>query len=175
MAISKKINKTELRLEKGDITNTSLEAFVHYAQSNLRLGAGFGNAIAMRGGLSITKELEAIGAVEMTEAVVTNAGKLNCKYIIHANGPKFLEQDTEAKLQKTMINALKVAEGKGIKQLIFPPMGAGFYGIPLPVCADIMLDTLKEYLSRDTIFEEVVISVMDNREYSAFEPKFEKI
>ena len=175
MSMTKRINNTDLRLIRGDITDMELEAIVYYADSNLKLGAGFGNAIAMRGGLSITKELDQIGSVGPCEAVVTSAGKLKAKNIIHTNGPKFQEPDIENKLKTTILNTLKLAEEKGFKQIAFPPMGTGFYGIPLPVSADVMIDTFKEYFSNQTILEDVIIGVIDNYEYSPFEAKLETI
>ncbi|NQS99386.1 MAG: macro domain-containing protein [candidate division Zixibacteria bacterium] len=175
MLDSKKINNSIIRLEMGDITDKEVEAFVFYAQSDLKLGSGFGNAIAMRGGLSISKELEQIGSIKVGEAVVTVAGKLKAQYIVHANGPKFQENDTESKLKETILNSLKAAEEKGIKQMAFPAMGAGFYGIPLPVCADIMIDTIKGYLEGKTNLNEVIICLLDNREYEPFKAKLETI
>ena len=175
MAVSRKLQNGVLRLEIGDITDAQVEAFVYYAQSDLKLGAGFGNAIAMRGSLSISKELEKIGSVEPCDAVITQAGKLKAEYIIHANGPKFQELDTESKLKKTMINVLSKAEEAGIKQLAFPAMGTGFYGIPLSVSAEIMIDTIKEYYHNSGAIEEIIIFANDKREYNPFAEKLKSI
>ena len=175
MSISKKLQNGILRLEIGDITDAQVEAFVYYAQSNLKLGAGFGNAIAMRGGLSITKELEGIGSVEPCDAVITQAGKLKAEYIIHANGPKFQEKDTDSKLKKTMINVLSKAEKAGIKQLAFPAMGTGFYGIPLAVSAEVLIGTIKEYYHNSGVIEEIIIFANDKREYEPFAEKLQSI
>lgn len=175
MSISKKVNNITFRLIRGDYTDMELEAIVYYADTNLKLGAGFGNAIAMRGGLSITKELEAIGSVAPLQSVVTKAGKTKAENIIHANGPKFQELDTDSKLVTTINNALKTAEENGFKQVAMPPMGAGFYGIPLPVCAEIMVDTLAKYLKNGSTLEDVIIAASDDREYDAFAPIMEKL
>ncbi|MFH1863186.1 MAG: macro domain-containing protein, partial [bacterium] len=67
----------------------------------------------------------------------------------------------------------KAAAEKGIKRIAFPPMGAGFYGIPLPLCAEIMLNTMKGYLEQNDSFDEFVICVKDNREYEPFLKKLE--
>ncbi|MBT3233163.1 MAG: O-acetyl-ADP-ribose deacetylase [Calditrichaeota bacterium] len=169
MSTSKKINNSTLRLEKGDITDMELEAFVFYAQSDLALGSGFGNAISMRGGLAIKKELESIGSLEDGKAVVTGAGEMKATHIVHAVGPKFQEENIESKLETTMINTLKTADEKGIKQLAFPPMGANFYGIPLPDCARIMVKTITEHLKGKSGLKDVLIIPMDNREFKPFE------
>jgi O-acetyl-ADP-ribose deacetylase (regulator of RNase III) len=137
------------------------------------LGAGFGRAIAARGGMSIQEELKAYGRISTGEAVITSAGELNSKFIIHAVGPRFQEAETEQKLRMTMQSTLKVAKDKGIRKIAFPPMGTGFYGIPLDLCARVMLETIKKHLSEDSLLEEVVICVIDNREFNAFQSKWE--
>ena len=168
MSIDKKIGNCQIRLLKGDISDLEFESFVFYAQENLQLGAGFGNAVAMRGGLSIMKELEAIGSLPLTEAVVTKAGKLKAEYIVHAHGPSFQEADIPDKLHRTVINTLGKADEKDIKQIAFPPLGTGFYGIPLDLCARVMIKAFKEYLANGSSLEEIIIVVMDNREFNPF-------
>ena len=175
MSDSIKINQSTIRLIKGDLTALDVEAFVFYARSDLALGAGFGNAISMRGGPSIKEELEKLGSIESGEAVATAAGELKAGYIIHAAGPAFQEENTESKLQITMENALKCADEKGIKQLAFPPMGAGFFAIPLPVCAKVMIEAIRKYLSGETGLNEVIICAADNREYKPFDAELAAI
>jgi O-acetyl-ADP-ribose deacetylase (regulator of RNase III) len=164
MAESKALNKTVLRVVKGDITILDVEAFVFYARLDLALGSGFGTAIAQRGGPSIKKELDQIGRIRPTDAVVTSAGKLKARYIIHAAGPAFQEENLEEKLRATIRSVLRAAEEKNIKQVAFPAMGAGFYGISLPLCAEVMLWTISEYLANDTIIREVILCANDTRE-----------
>ena len=101
--------------------------------------------------------------------MVTTGGNLKAKHIIHAVGPRFQEEDSEWKLRMTVLNALKKAGEIGAKTVVFPPMGAGFYGIPLDVSARITIETVKEYLSNATGLAEVTICVMDSREYRVFE------
>ncbi len=165
-----KVNESTIRVVKGDITDAEVEAFVFYAQPNLKLGTGYGNAISVRGGPSIQKELDEMTTpAAMGDAVVTEAGKLKAKYIIHAVGPAFQEDDIEGKLRKTVVNSLKCAVEKGIQQLAFPPMGAGFYGIPLDQSAKATLGTIKDYLAGETKLKEVVVFAMDSRELKPFQ------
>ena len=162
-----------IRLVKDDITAMDVEAFVFYAQSDLKLGSGFGNAIAMRAGPSVQEELDKLGEQKVGSAVVTAAGKLKAKHIVHAVGPKFQEPDTENKLRSTIQNALKQAEAKGIRQIALPPMGAGFYGVPLDQSAQITTEEIKQYLEGDTQLTEVVICANDNREYKPFQARLQ--
>ena len=167
------IKESNLRLERGDLTAMDIEAIVFYARHDLILGSGFGTAISVRGGPTVQKELKTFGTIATCETVVTNAGELKAKYIIHAVGPRFQEADLEAKLRTTISNTLKAADEKQISRIAFPPMGTGFYGVPLNICAQVMCDEINKYLSGSTTLKEVVICVMDNREYNAFKTVME--
>jgi O-acetyl-ADP-ribose deacetylase (regulator of RNase III) len=163
------IGTTVVRLNREDITMLEVDAFVFYAQHDLALGSGFGGMIAVRGGASIQKELDEMAPVGDLEAVVSGAGKLNAEYIIHAVGPRFREEEIEAKLLTTMENCLQRAEEKGIRTLAFPAMGAGYYGILAPVSAAVMFQALSAHLSGETGLEEVTICVLDRPQFNAFE------
>ena len=77
----------------------------------------------------------------------------------------------EQKLHETIVNALKRADERGIGQIALPPMGAGFYGIPLPVCAEVMVTAIAGYLSASTGIREVIICANDAREYRVFDAR----
>ena len=158
-----------IHLEKGDLTMMDIEAIVFYAQHDLLLGSGFGNAIAVRGGGSIQEELKTFGTISTGEAVITSAGELKSNYIIHAVGPRFQESDIEGKLKTTMQSVLRIAEEKQIREICFPPMGTGFYGIPLELSAQVMFEAIQKHLAGNTVLEKVVICVIDQREYNAFQ------
>lgn len=168
VAESLSIHRGCLRLMRTDITELEVDAFVFYARHDLALGAGFGNAIAVRGGPAIQKELDELDPVETGQVVVTGAGKLKANFILHAVGPRFREPDTEGKLRTTVRNALEAAEQKGVQRIALPPMGAGFYGIPLDVCARVMAEAIASHLQGDTGIQEVTICAMDDRELKPF-------
>ncbi len=165
------VHRSVLRLVKADITTLDVEAFVFYARPDLALGSGFGNAIARRGGPTIKKELDGLGPIAPTEAVVTAGGDLKARRIVHAAGPVFQEEDLQDKLRATIVRALERAEERGIVQIAFPAMGAGFYGVPLPVCAELMVSTIASYLSNRTGIRDVILCANDAREHAAFETR----
>ncbi|MBI4677130.1 MAG: macro domain-containing protein [Elusimicrobia bacterium] len=171
----KKIKDTTLRLVRGDIAAMEVDAFVFYARPDLQLGSGFGTAITQRGGPAVKKELEKLGPVATGSAVVTAAGEMKCKRIIHAVGPRFQEEDEERKLREVMRASLKKAEEGGVKTLAFPPMGTGFYGITLDLCRKVMLDELRRHLEGPTALREVSIVVKDSREQTPFEEAFKSL
>lgn len=169
MSESIMIGGTEIQLIRDDITALEIEGFVFYARPDLKLGSGFGTAISVRGGPSIQEELNELGEQAVTRVVSTKAGELKAGRIFHAVGPAFQEPDLEKKLHQTVVNVLREADRLGVKQIALPAMGAGFYGIPLTACADIMLNAMQAYLtSESSSLEKIVICVLDNREFKPF-------
>jgi len=171
-----KINGRVLRVVKGDVTDQEVNAFVFYASPDLVLGSGFGTAITVRGGPSIQEELSKFAPIGVGEAVISAAGEMKADHIIHAVGPRFQEEEEETKLRDTMLAALKRAEEKKIETLAFPPMGTGFYGVPVDLSAKVMMETIKAHLNNgQSSLKEVLICLMDSREIPPFENQLQKI
>jgi O-acetyl-ADP-ribose deacetylase (regulator of RNase III) len=170
-----RIGRSSVGLMRGDITDLEVDAFVFYARGDLALGSGFGTAISQRGGPAVQKELNELGPVETGHAVVTGAGRLKAAWIVHAVGPKFNEPDTEGKLRSTVLNALAAAEGKHVRRIALPAMGAGFYAVPLDLCARVMVEAIQDYLRGETGIEEVVLCVVDQREFAPFESQLSSL
>ena len=160
-----------LRLVRDDLTTLDLDAFVYYARHDLVLGSGWGNAISARGGASIQEELNKYGPIQTGEVVRSGAGDLKARYILHAVGPRFQERDLAQKLRKTMQCCLAAARDAGLSTLGFPTMGAGYYGIPLDLCATVMVEEIELHLAGETSLTEVVICVQDAREREVFEQR----
>jgi len=112
--VEKRIGNKVIRLVKGDVTDLEVDAFAFDITSDCQLGSGYGGAIAIRGGKVVQEELDAIGNLPTGEAVVTSAGQMKAKFIIHTNGPKFLEPGTEEKLRKATRSVLRRADEKGV-------------------------------------------------------------
>jgi O-acetyl-ADP-ribose deacetylase (regulator of RNase III) len=172
--VGRKIGDKSLCLVREDITEMEVDAFVFDVTEDLKLGSGFGAAIQQRGGIVIQKELDKFGSCPTGEAVVTEAGILKADWIIHANGPKFREEDEEDKLRRTIQSVLARAEEKGVKRLAFPPMGTGLYQVPLDLCSRVMVDTISERLANGGTLEEVLIAAPDNREFDPFKVQIEE-
>jgi O-acetyl-ADP-ribose deacetylase len=92
-------NNKILRLVKGDITERNVDAIVNAANSYLKHGGGVAAAIVRKGGVIIQEESDKIvtsrGPVPVGSAVDTTAGKLPCKAVIHAVGPRLGEGDED--------------------------------------------------------------------------------
>ncbi len=171
-----KVKTKTIRLMVGFITDIpGMDGIVYYARPDLTLGSGFGTAISIQCGPSVQEELKKAGSAAVTDVVVTGAGNLHFKYILHAVGPRFQEEDIEGKLKTTMLNTLNKAQELQLQKVIFPAMGAGFYGIPLDVSARLTLGVAREFLEKAADPKEVVFCLRDNRELKVFQEQLQKM
>ena len=165
-----RVNEKMIRLMVGFITDIgTIDGIVYYARPDLTLGAGFGTAISTQGGPKVQEELKKIGSAGITDVVVTGGGNLKARYVLHAVGPRFQEEESEGKLRETMLNALRKAEEYRLQKIAFPAMGAGFYGIPLEVCARVTMGAVRDYLGKAVALGEVVFCLRDSRELKVFQ------
>jgi len=168
------INNKILQLIEGDITEMDTEAIVNAANAQLVLGGGVAGAIRRKGGPSIQEQCDEIGGTFTGGAVITGAGNLKAKYVIHAVGPRKGEGNKDEKLKNATLNSLKLADEKGIKSLTFPALSTGIFGFPIQRCAEIMLGTVNEYLRGKTDIEKVCFCLYDNNSYDIFERQLNK-
>jgi len=160
--------------DKGDITQSSAEAIVNAANNRFWMGAGVAGAIKRKGGQSIEEEAMKQGPVDAGEAVVTHAGKLKAKYVIHA---AVMGQDlrTDAALiRKTTINALNEAEKHDIKSVDFPALGTGVGNFPVDECAKVMITAAYNFLRSSTKVKSVGFILFDQAGYDAFAAELKK-
>ncbi len=158
-----------VRIVKDDITTLDVDAFVFAARPDLALGSGFGTAIAVRGGPSIQAELKGLGPLAVTKAVTSGGGKLKAKHIIHVVAPRFQEDDLERKLAESVRNVLDAAEQLGVARLALPPLGVGFYAVPLDTCARVTVAELRRHLAAHGSLRDLTICVRDSHEAAPFE------
>ena len=163
----------KIEVHQGDITQLEIDALVNAANNRLWMGGGVAGAIKRAGGKEIEDEAIKQGPIPIGEAVVTGAGKLKARYIIHA---AVMGQDlnTDAqKIEQATRNSLLRADELGIKSLAFPALGTGVGGFPLGECARIMLSEVRQYQNRKTKLERVVFALYDEPAYRAFEQELE--
>ncbi|MGC8763101.1 MAG: macro domain-containing protein [Acidobacteriota bacterium] len=171
-----KRNGKTLRLVRGDITDLEAESFVFAAAPDLKLGTGFGGAIAQRGGPSIQEELGRHPVpLPPGRALLTKAGNLKARHIVHAVVPRFHETDEEEKLRAAVRASMEAAEGAGIRQLAFPALGAGFYGVSLELCSRVLLEESMKHLQNRSRLQEIVFCLNDSREMKAFQGRLKAL
>ncbi len=163
------IQNSVLELTEGDITEMETEAVVNAANDRLVLGGGVAGAIRKKGGPEIQQQCNKIGGTFVGGAVITTAGSLKAKYVIHAVGPRMGEGNEDQKLKNATLNSLKLADEKAIKSIAFPAVSAGIFGFPIQRCAEIMLQTTIDYLNGQTGLELVAFCLFGRDSYEVFE------
>jgi O-acetyl-ADP-ribose deacetylase (regulator of RNase III) len=162
------INNSVLELVECDITEMETEAIVNAANAQLILGGGVAGAIRRKGGPQIQQECNKIGGTFVGGAVITTAGNLKAKHVIHAVGPRMGEGNEDEKLKNATLNSLKVADGNNLKSISFPAISTGVFGFPIDRCAEIMLKTTIDYLKGETGLEKVVFCLFGQDNYQVF-------
>jgi len=163
----------KIELFHGDITQLELDALVNAANNRLWMGAGVAGAIKRAGGSRIEAEAVGKGPVAIGEAVVTGAGSLKAKYVIHA---AVMGQDltTDAdKIRRATGNSLLRAAEMGIESIAFPALGTGVGGFPVEECARIMIDEVLKCPPDETRLKKVVFVLFDERSYRVFQRELE--
>ncbi len=150
------VKETFIELVKGDITELSTDAVVNAANTALKLGGGVAGAIRRKGGPMIQEECDRIGVTKVGGAVITTAGQLKTRYVIHAVGPRYGEGDEEEKLRSATLNSLILAEENSLRSIAFPAISTGVFGFPKDKCAEVMLSATLSYVEGDTSLERIV-------------------
>ncbi|MFO7980465.1 MAG: macro domain-containing protein [Candidatus Aminicenantes bacterium] len=164
-----------LKLIEGNIALVDAEAVVNAANKSLILGGGVAGAIRSFGGPSIQEECNSIGPIEVGEAVITGAGKLKAKYVIHAAGPVYGEGNEDEKLRKATRNSLEIAEKKKLKNIAFPAISAGIFRFPIKRCSEIMIKTCLDFLKKHEYPKEIILCLYGDKSFSVFEGTLDNI
>ncbi len=148
------VGRARILLIRGDITDQNTDAVVNAANPSLMGGGGVDGAIHRFGGPSIVEECERIRETEWSDglptgkAVVTSAGNLRARYVIHAVGPVWkggLKNESRF-LADVYRNSLLIACSKQMKSISFPSISTGAYGYPIEEASKVALATVKEFL-----------------------------
>ena len=167
--MEKKVKNTIIRLEREDITEMSVDAIVNAANQKLQHGGGVAGAIVRKGGYIIQEESNKIGEIGVGKAIITTAGKLKAKYVIHAVGPRMGEGDEDDKLKNATLNSLRLADEYNLRSIAFPAISTGVFGYPKDKCAKIMIKTAIDYAKKDTELKTIIFALIDERTYSIFQ------
>ena len=170
-----KVGRILIELVKGDITELNTDAIVNAANSKLQHGGGVAGTIVRKGGYVIQRESDKLHFCPVGNAVITTAGNLKAKYVIHAVGPVNGEGNEDSKLKSATISALRLADKHKLKSIAFPAISTGIYGFPKDRCANIMLTAVMEYAKEDTRLDKVVFCLYDNETHAIFKDTLEQI
>jgi len=151
-----------LRVVRGDLTQSDVDAIVNAANSYLRHGGGGAGAIVRKGGPIIQEESDKIGFVPVGSAALTTGGKLKARHVIHAVGPMWGEGDEENKLKRAVRSVLALASREGFTSISMPAISAGIFGFPKKRCAGIIVGETAEFLKEgSTSLNTISFYLMD--------------
>ncbi len=156
----KNVNGVWIKAVEGDITKEKVDAIVNAANKYLSHGGGVAGAIVYAGGYEIQKESNEIvqkrGPLETGDAVITGAGNLPAKFVIHTVGPVWGEGGEDEKLRKAVLSVLKLANEKNLQSISIPAISCGIFGFPKERGTRIIYETIKKFLSEnETSLKEI--------------------
>lgn len=171
----------KIEIIKGDITKMKVDAIVNAANSSLLGGGGVDGAIHRAGGTAIIEDCRKIiakqGGCKTGKAVITTAGYLPAKFVIHTVGPVWNGgvKDEENKLADCYKNSLQLAVDNNCKTIAFPNISTGVYGFPKDKAAIISIKTVLDFLSKNDEIEKVIFVCFDEENYFLLKKYWEKI
>ena len=162
---------SNIEIVLGDITKISVDAIVNAANTSLLGGGGVDGAIHKAGGKALTEECEKIrnkqGGCKVGSAVITTAGNLPAKYVIHTVGPIIYGKVTNKDcvlLKSSYLSSLKLADEAGLKNIAFCCISTGAFFFPQEEAAKIAIHTVKEYLENTKTDIEVIFDVFGEKD-----------
>ena len=159
-----------------DLLGVSVDAIVNPANSGLSHGGGLAAIIADEAGPRMEQHcrqiIKQVGRIPVTQAVVTVAGDLPYKGVIHAVGPRMGDGDEQAKIERTIINCLRQADRRGWRSVALPAISTGIFSVPSVICAQAFKSAVPEFWKAfpDTSVQQVWLCLTVNHY-----PEFERI
>jgi O-acetyl-ADP-ribose deacetylase len=167
-----KIDGRTLELAQGDITAQQVDAIVNAANSSLAGGGGVDGAIHARGGRSIMEETRRRypDGCPTGSAVISSAGALGARYVIHAVGPVWRggHSGESEQLESAYRTACQLASKHGCKSMALPALSCGVYGYPIDLASRVALATAKRFLEQDPTVELMRFVLFSEGSYGAF-------
>ena len=156
-----------IEIIKGDITKQTTDAIVNAANSSLMGGGGVDGAIHRAGGPAILDECRKIiarqGNCKTGQAVITTAGRLPAKFVIHTVGPVWNggKNNEKEKLSDCYKNSLLLAVEYKIETIAFPNISTGIYGYPKDEAAKIAVQTVNDFLKLNQALQKIYFVCFD--------------
>ncbi|MFN8357615.1 MAG: O-acetyl-ADP-ribose deacetylase [Spirosomataceae bacterium] len=158
-----------------DITRLSVDAIVNAANSSLLGGGGVDGAIHRAAGPELLEECVRIrnrqGGCPTGQAVITKAGQLLARYVIHTVGPVWnggTHQEAQL-LASCYENSLKLALEHGLKTVAFPNISTGIYGYPKAAAAEIAVKAVAAFLVQHPDIEQVTFCCFDDENFQLYQ------
>ncbi len=168
--------KGRVIIQTGDITDLKCDAIVNAANGSLMGGGGVDGAIHRAAGPELLKECKIIrtrqwpNGMPPGNAVISGAGNLPCRYVIHTVGPIWQNGSNgeEQLLTNAYRNSLELAREKGIESIAFPAISTGVYGYPPEKAAPLVYGVLERFTKDYTSPAEIILIFFSVKGRDAF-------
>jgi len=150
----------EIVVMEGSLLEVEADAIVNAANSLGLMGNGIAGVIKKAAGDAVEKEAKKLAPIPVGKAVLTTAGNLKFKAIIHAPTMEIpgirIPLVTVGKATKA---ALRLADEKGFSVIAFPGMGTGVGGVKKEVAANAMIETIADFNAQN--LKKIILSDID--------------
>ncbi|MDU6925687.1 O-acetyl-ADP-ribose deacetylase [Franconibacter helveticus] len=159
--------QNRIQVLEDDITRLEVDVIVNAANPSLLGGGGVDGAIHRAAGPALLAACKIVrqqqGECAPGHAVITEAGQLPAKAVVHTVGPIWRGgNDNEAQLLSDAYrNSLQLVTANGYRSVAFPAISTGIYGYPKAAAAQIAMDTVSDYLTRHPLPEQVYFVCYD--------------
>ncbi len=158
-----------IELWNGDICDLEVDAIVNAASTSLWMATGVGGALKRRGGDAIEFEAVRQGPAPLGGAVVTGAGVLAARHIIHAVSLDRDRRTSAPAIQEAARSAMARARELNLRSIAFPALGTGVGGFPLEEAARVTVVAVRDELARSPGIERVIFALRGAAAYQAFQ------
>ncbi|KAM9629685.1 protein mono-ADP-ribosyltransferase PARP14-like isoform 2-T2 [Morphnus guianensis] len=159
------IGGVTIAVYKADLCAHPVDVVVNASNEDLKHIGGLAEALLKAAGPELQQECNELvsknGNLQPGCAVITGAGKLPCKNVIHAVGPRWRKDEAEKcafLLRKTVKKSLQLAETFNHRSIALPAISGGIFGFPLEECTYSIVSSIKETLEEsmgDSSLKEV--------------------
>ena len=170
----------QLGVVRGDITKLTVDVIVNAANSSLLGGGGVDGAIHRAAGPSLLDECRQIvarqGGGDPGDAVVTGAGELSAKAVVHTVGPVWREErgrELDPVLASCYRSSFELAANSDFASIAFPCISTGAYGYPKERAARVAISTVRQLLTESTSVEQVLFVCFDEEDALIYEQLLE--
>ena len=158
----------QLALWNGDICDLEVDAIVNPANVTLWMSTGVAGAIKRRGGDAIEFAAVRQAPVSLGDAIVTDAGSLGARWVIHAVSLDGQRRTSAATIERAVLSALARARELSVETLAIPALGTGVGGFPLAEAARITVATVRAEAPRLPRLRTVTFALRGAAPYEAF-------
>lgn len=163
-----------IELQQGDITKVKVDVIVNAANTSLLGGGGVDGAIHRAGGKAILDDCKKIrskqGGCKVGEAVITTAGNLSAKFVIHTVGPVWNDgnKNEEELLYNAYKNSLLLAEQNQLQTIAFPNISTGIYRFPKSKAAEIAIKAVRDFSDASQALKTVLFICFDKENFNIY-------